>query len=227
MKIPTEAISFKEALHLVINKKAIQIKNITNKQLYCTLIKKKQQKPIVTEKKWNNQKLSDDNWKEIFKITGVLRDTKIKTFQYKVLFNLIPCNQYLHRIKRSDINTCNTCNKLDDLEHYFCECNEARIFWNSFTQWWKNFTGAEITLDTKTILLGIYENRIKNEQLNACIILAKWHIYKNRLNQEKNFFYKFLCDLKYYLRIEHTIALRNDKTYKYENIWQKIADHLT
>ena len=63
MKIPNEAISFEESLHLVINKKSIQIKNITNKQLYWTLIRKKQQKPIITEKTWNNEKLTDDNWK--------------------------------------------------------------------------------------------------------------------------------------------------------------------
>jgi hypothetical protein len=82
-------------------------------------------------------------------------------------------------------------------------------------------------LDAKTIILGIYKNRTKNEQLNACIILAKWHIYKNKLNQEKIFFYKFLCELKYFLMIEHTIALRNDKIGTYETTWQKIADNLT
>jgi hypothetical protein len=227
MKIPNEAISFEESLHLEINKKTKHIKNITNKDLYWTLIRKKQQKPIISEKTWNNQKLTYDNWKEIFKITSVLRDTKIKTFQYKVLFNLIPCNKYLKRIAKSDTDICNACNKLDDINHYLCECQEVRSFWNGFTKWWRNITGAEIVLDTKSIILGIYENRNKNEQLNACVILAKWHIYKNKLNQEQIFFYKFLCELKYFLTIEHTIALRNNTVNKYETTWQKIADNLT
>ena len=155
--------------------------------------------------------IDEDTWKTIFKIPHILKDTKIRTLQYKLLFNLIPCNLYLHGIKKSETNRCDTCQNLDDIAHYFYECQSLQFFWNSFTQWWKNMTNEHINLETKIIIVGITEMQTKNQLLNACILLAKWHIYKNKLNQSQIFFYKYLWDLKYYLVIEKSIALRNNK----------------
>jgi hypothetical protein len=116
---------------------------------------------------------------------------------------------------------------LDDIAHYFYECQTLQRFWKSFTQWWKNMTNEVISLDTKTVIVGITRMHTGNQLINACILLAKWHIYKNKLNQSQIFFYKFLCDLKYYLVIEKSIALRNNKIINYQTLWQKLEGHLT
>jgi hypothetical protein len=88
-------------------------------------------------------------------------------------------------------------------------------------------TNQSINLDTKTIIVGITNNISKNQLINACILLAKWHIYKNKLNQSQIFFYKFLCDLKYYLIIEKSIAVRNNNITTYQTLWHKLEGHLT
>jgi hypothetical protein len=201
--------------------------NLTNKDIYWTFVKDKQKKPKITQCNWNDLTISQDQWKEIFLVPNNIRDTKIKTFQYKLLFNLIPCNLYLNRIQRHDTDKCDLCQLLDDPTHYMVKCEPVRLFWNSFKQWWNGWNDDQITLTKQEILVGVLGSKFKHRTLNACLLLAKWHIYKTKNNLSTVFFYKFLCELKYYLVIEKTIALRNDGIKKYNEIWQKIESHLT
>ena len=227
MKIPTEAISSQETLTLQVKKITKNIASVTNKDMYWILVTHKQKKPIITQKSWNGLELSENQWKEIFTIPSVIRNTKIKAFQYKMLYNLTPCNVYLKRITRSDTDKCDRCPMLDDITHYIFECEQVKIFWNSFTQWWRNWTNETLDICKQTVLIGILGKTHKHKQINACILLAKWHIYKTKLDQTNVCFYKFLCELKYFLVIEKSIALRNNKLTQYSDIWQKLEDHLT
>jgi hypothetical protein len=227
MKIPTEAINFNEITCLKINTKIKPINNIKNKDMYWIFVQNVQVIPIICEKIWNKLKLTTSEWKNIFTTPKVIRNTKIRAFQYKLLYNLIPCNAYLKKIKRSITDKCDTCQELDDITHYIYECHEVKTFWDSFARWWKNCSGEVVSINKKTVLVGITENKIKNQSLNACILFAKWHIYKNKLDNSSIFFYKYLCELKYILVIEQAIAMRNNKMNTYTNMWQKIEDHLT
>jgi hypothetical protein len=225
MNVPEQAISFEEEIHLSINKVAKCIRNLKNRDLYWMLVQSIQVKPIIVESTEKSLNIDAEKWKIIFNTTMIIKDTKIRTFQHKVLYNIIPCNLYLFRIKRSISDKCELCQKLDDLGHYFYLCQPMRIFWNSFAQWWQNMTNEQIIIDKQTCLYGTLDT--KNNLLNACIILAKWHIYKTKLNLSQTFFYKYLCDLKYFLIIEKTIALRNNKLSSYQKIWQTLEDHIT
>ena len=227
MKILQEAISFQETLALNIQNRTVNLGNITNKDLYWIFVREIQIKPIITEKPWQKLEITDEQWKEIFTIPSSIRDTKIKAFQYKLLFNLVPCNKYLKKIKKSDSDKCDTCEELDDITHYILGCRQVNLFWKSFTNWWNTWTNENIKLNKQQILVGILGNKLKNKLLNACILLGKWHIYKNKLDNSEIFFYKFQCDLKYYLMIEKSIALRNNKLNLYINFWQPLEDSLT
>jgi hypothetical protein len=68
---------------------------------------------------------------------------------------------------------------------------------------------------------------IYNELLNTLLLMAKWHIHKNKLNESSVFFYKFLCELKYNIQIEKTIAIRNNTLKKYEEKWLIIEREIT
>jgi hypothetical protein len=77
------------------------------------------------------------------------------------------------------------------------------------------------------VIVGILKKTTMSETLNAIILMAKWHIYKNKLNNSETFFYKFLCELKYYIIMEKTIAQKNNKLTQYNNIWNKVEEYLT
>jgi exonuclease III len=227
IKVNREAISFTETIHVMIHKNLKPINNITNKDIYWVFIRNKQVEPIITYQMEQTLNIQHEQWKQIFTMSAVVKGTKLRAFQYKILFNLIPCNLYLHRIQRNDSDKCATCNELDDLNHYFYLCQETTTFWRSFTTWWKNMTGGQKVLSKKVILVGILDKDGNHDTLNACLILAKWHIYKNKIKESSIFFYKFLCDLKYYIQIEKTIAIKNGKIIQYNYNWQQIENYIT
>jgi hypothetical protein len=227
MKVDENAISFKEQPHLKIGKQYKPIQLITNKDIYWSFVSKKQVKPVITESIQMEFGIENEKWEEIFMLPKVIQDTKIRTFQYKILFNLIPCNLYLKRIKRSDTDKCFNCNLLDDIAHYFYECRENRNFWNSFTKWWENITGNVVSINSKVTRLGYLEDDTKKDTLNACLLLAKWYIYRCRLDQSQPFLYKYLCNLRYHIIVEKLIAIQNNRLEKYIQMWQLVDDYLT
>jgi hypothetical protein len=226
-KFALEDISFKDKIFLTINKNPKSLKMVTNKDIYWLHVKKKQQEPIIKFKLEQELGINKEDWESIFLIPKTIRNTKIKTFQYKVLFNLIPCNWYLQKIKKSDTDKCDQCGVLDDLLHYLYECEQVHTFWSRFNNWWNTMMNTDVLLDRKVVLVGCIDNIDNVDTLNACILIAKWHIYKNRLNNDGIFFYKFLCELKYALVIEKKIALRNNSLQRYNLAWEKVENFIT
>jgi hypothetical protein len=107
------------------------------------------------------------------------------------------------------------------------ECDSVKGFWKSFRIWWNNMTGQNIQLDIRLIMVGFTGQSIQAKAINACLLMAKWHLYKCKLNEDSVFFYKFLCELKYSLIIEKNIALRENRMERYYEMWQDIEDWLT
>jgi hypothetical protein len=227
MKVPPEAISFNEGIYLNIGKNAKILAQITNKDIYWILVNKIKEPPIVFSKLNLDATSQQELIKTVFTIPKIIRNTKIRAFQYKVLYKLIPCNLYLNKISKSDTDKCNKCNIQDDLKHYFYACQETIIFWTRFCSWWNMITKENIELNDINVIYGIIDEVEENETLNACILIAKWYIYKCRLNEKSIFFYSFLCDLKYFLIVEKTIALRNNNYLKYTEMWLTIEDNIT
>jgi hypothetical protein len=227
IKIPAEAISAAQNTFLKIGKVQKDISQITNKEFYWILVKSIQVEPIILIHLKREFGIQDDEWGSVFITSRALRNSRIRAFHYRILYNLIPCNLYLKRINRSDTDRCSICQELDDLVHYFCGCQQVRYFWNSFIQWWNRVYNTQLFLNNGNIILGITENVDKNEVINACLLLAKWNIYRTKLNESPVFFYNFLRDLKYHLTIEKTIALRNNKLNIYNSMWSIIENEIT
>ena len=56
-------------------------------------------------------------------------------------------------------------------------------------------TGKLIKLTEKDVMLGVMGNTASAGTLNACVLLAKWYIYKCKLSDENLFFYKHDIDI--------------------------------
>jgi hypothetical protein len=190
-------------------------------------VRKKQIKPIFMEKLQQELGIAEDEWEAILTIPKCITHTKIQVFQYKLLFNLLPCNLYLNRISKSDTDRCLVCNKLDDAAHYLFECPRVVPFWNSFMNWWNTMTTGTTYLDKRSAITGFIGKNPELQTLNACLLIAKWHIYKCNLKESQPFFYNFLCDLKQNLYIEYAIAIKKNKINNYESKWQIVEEYVT
>jgi hypothetical protein len=119
-------ITIQDELTLNLGNYSLPIKYISNKEVYWKLIRQIQV-PHVTKEKWENElNINPEKWGNIFYNSFKIRDTKIRSFQYKVLMNLVPCNLYLYRIGQINSHNCNHCGNIDHLTHYFYECEEIQ-----------------------------------------------------------------------------------------------------
>jgi hypothetical protein len=198
---------------------------MTNNELYWILVKNKQVKPIIIAK-WETMletNYSAKEWNTIFSIPRVVKDTKLRAFQYKILFRLIICNYYLNKIGKSTTDKCNKCDKVDNITHFMWECNETNIFWVQFSDWWSKSTQEKIKITKNDTIFGLLN---APDSLNACVLFAKWFVYREKINSRNTNFFKFRCELKYRLAAEKIIAINNNKLIQYQAIWEKIEQDL-
>jgi hypothetical protein len=226
MKIERNAISADEPPFVIMNKQNVPVQLITNKTIYWELIDKIKIAAVTKDKWIKLLDLNEENWENIFDVAKIIRDTKIRTFQYKLLFQLTPCNLYLYKIGRSNSFKCHFCNMIDNIKHYFYECEDTKGFWFGFQNWWKNMTNNTIIVTLKMAMIGILDKGQNSDSLNACLQMARWYIYIEKLNLNNPFLYKFLCLLKYKIKIERNICQRSNQIKQFERIWQNIEEYL-
>jgi hypothetical protein len=224
--IHRDVISSDESIYVNINKQTIPLHKINNQLIYWKLIEEIRICPI-TKNKWIDElNLNEDRWERIFEISKVTRETKIRAFQYKLLFNLTPCNLYLYRIGKSNIFKCNYCNAVDNIIHYFYECVNTKLFWKTLQNWWNILETDNLIMDKTKALVGILEKGANMDKLNFCLLLARWYIYIEKLNLQEPFFYKFVCLFKHKLKLERMISQRNDALEPFIKIWGTIEENL-
>jgi hypothetical protein len=83
-----------------------------------------------------------------------------------------------------------------------------------------------LVIDKLMALMGVKCKSNKMDKLNACLQMARWYIYSEKLNSQEPFLYKFLCIMKHNILIEKTIFLRNDLINKYNRVWGEIEEYI-
>jgi hypothetical protein len=230
MRIPKEAISNKEQLFLSCNKRTLALGITKNRDVYWEFVTRKQIKPIAAHKWCTEFDIPEDDWLSVFKTYAGLKDAKLKAFQFKILNNLIPCNLYLKRIGRSEVDTCPSCNELDDLRHYFIECLDTQSIWLQVLRWWRNITTQQLIISDRDILIGLEPRNIKVEkekQLEHIILTVKCIIYANKQLGQSISFNKVLGGIRYMMQIQKIIAVKNGRGEMYDEEWGEIENLLT
>ena len=88
-------------------------------------------KPPIALVTWDMfYEITKEEWQTIFRIPYILiRETKIQSLQFKILHRIFPCKTNLKRWKIYDIEECDECGGIEDLQYYFALCGEVRAFW--------------------------------------------------------------------------------------------------
>ena len=176
-----------------------------------------------SEEKW---KIDFDNlsWKHVYSMPFKCTiDSKLRIFQYKYLTRIIPTNTYLYKCKLASSNLCDFCNMhMETLKHMYWECSELQVFWTRI----KNFLNSKnITFDMnfKTISFGIIAKSDMDNILNFIIILAKYFIFKSKMEKcvpKSEAFFNYINERK---PIEEHIALMKDKLHANNRKWSLLS----
>jgi hypothetical protein len=155
-----------------------------------------------------------------------IRDVKIQSLQFKILHNIFPNNLRKFQWRVSPSNTCDYCDKVDDIIHHFCNCDNSNLFWHGLIEWFNRLNNTNYILNQQDILLGYVGKGDHLKQLNFILLFAKWYIYRTKYLTENLFLLEFLIELKSRLRAEKLIYIKKNELYKFEVEWSWILDEL-
>ena len=186
------------------------------------LIKKVKQTKSSSSK-WENQLdtvITSNDWYSIckrpFKVTT---DTKLQWFQYRINNNIIATNTFLYKINIRSDELCSFCQKqVETIRHLFCQCNYVKPFWKQLEYLFQKnnvtFYGNQ-GLSDRIILFGVDGDKV----VNVILLLAKFHIYRSRVQNSEPNYVSFLAEIKKYIRIVKYIAISNRNIKKFDQMW--------
>ena len=213
---------------MTFNKMTKQLTDMTTKETYMTMLTNISQTP-TSEKKWRETEpqLEDSDWQDIYQSAFKLtQDTKLQTFQFKITHRILACKANLNTWKIEENNICNFCkDEKDTIEHHLVMCNNTLEFWNQIRRWWNAVTGANLLVGIYDLIFGLpNENKDKIiNQFNFLLLLARFHIYKNKqANNDKLQVYELLIEVKTKLEAMHQISLEQNRERKFEDSWSEL-----
>ena len=173
--------------------------------------------------------IEEVEWAKVFTLPyNLVRDTKLQSFQYKLLNRLIPCQYNLHLWKLANNNQCLFCAEQDTIEHLFYECHTVQYFWESLENWIANTLQTHVRLSILDILFGT-QNESHDPilfHIDYCVLIGKWYIHTQRLKEKSLFFIEYLQILKGFINTEKYILCIQQKQDWFERKWKLLYDAL-
>ncbi len=174
---------------MVIKGKSYHIWEITTKAFYDTLVEENTLQSRA-EIYWRN-KINDNQvgqkWKDIW--TFKLKDTtdiRLKNFNLKLLYNIVPVNGNLYKWKLSSNEECTTGNVKEDISNAFLLCEKIKSFWS----WLENIICVlkekykTFKMNNHTLIFGCNIQNKHFRLLNFILNCALFVIYKCIVNFE-------------------------------------------
>jgi hypothetical protein len=203
---------------------------LTSKKVYWKLLGKTVKQATAIEQ-WISlfPFLHDNDLDDIFIIPKTVTETRLQSFQYKLLHRIFPCNYKLFKWSIVESPKCNNCDLVDTQEHYFFYCNESRSFWNSVETWLRELYNVHIPLKITDVMFGIPHRKTQDNMLyilNFVTVYGKWYIYTRKKECKRLIFARFKKYLKYTLSVEYQVAINKNKQSEFKNRWSFIVSNL-
>ena len=135
-------------------------------------------------------KLTDIDWTKIYTLPRITTiESSLRTFQYKILNNILYLNERLFKINMVESPLCFLCNQaFESVLHLFCTCTKTCNLWRQLCAWLANQNVMlPSNLESQTAILGFWNEPMKDLKLiNHVILMFKHYIYlkkKKRLVQ--------------------------------------------
>ena len=221
----TEEIKTDELLH----KKLHNYKKLKTNDIYWTLLEKNHecQKITTTQAYWQEKyNLDIDDFKYFLLLPyKSTRRTTLQALQYKIIYKIINCNYWLHKITIIDSPKCRFCTQQETVEHFFYGCKITKEFWYAFQTWWNINTCQNINIIYEyDVVLGYKRDKEENKVFNCCILIAKHMIYNNKNTNTQPDIYKFHCALKDFITIEKYIATNQNSLDSMKDDWGDLME---
>lgn len=155
------------------------------------------------------------------------RETKLQSFQYRVINRILPCQVFLKRIKISDTDECPFCGDRDTIAHYLAHCTVVSSFWDRICSWFRD--AADLYLDqlsTKERVFGLPKECHQSRVINFILLHIRFYIYRQKLYHEGRLdLTQWLAEFKTKLKVEQWISKRMGTPASFQ-CWRGILNEL-
>ena len=201
-------------------KASLTTKGITCKQSRSIFVKRKFKEPLA------NNRLRTLGVNELDKINEIhslsfkmTKETKLSIFQFKIIHNILPHKVLLHKMKITDSDLCLYCGSQETLQHLLASCPSLRTFWSDVLTWWNSSSTCNILFDEPKILYGYNSGDPRCLLLNYYILIAKFHIFRSKIDSKSPTFPAFMALLKEKLLVYKAAAVANKTLQNFQTRW--------
>ena len=166
--------------------------------------------------------MSEEEWTDVFLRPYIcLRETKLQSFQYKIIHRIINCNKKLFDMRIKNSPLCTYCDQTDDIGHFFFLCKDVYEFWREICTWWNtlDYDGVDFPAypNVKTIIFGSQDDTEGVAVLNFSIFHIKYYIYRQRLFHDNVFrLHEIQNVIVAKLEIEKNICQKENRNHKFD-----------
>ena len=166
--------------------------------------------------------MSEEEWTDVFLRPYIcLRETKLQSFQYKIIHRIINCNKKLFDMRIKNSPLCTYCDQTDDIGNFFFLCKDVYEFWREICTWWNtlDYDGVDFPAypNVKTIIFGSQDVTEGVAVLNFCIFHIKYYIYRQRLIHDNVFrLHEIQNVIVAKLEIEKNICQKENRNHKFD-----------
>ena len=205
--------------------------NAKNKDIYDALIRTETQIPIGFEKWCLDYPINFESIASIFCLAkSCTVDIFTQCFQYKILCQTLPTQEYLFRYRVPDVinNHCIMCNfERCTIEHCLIDCEKIQAFLDLARNWLVREIEGGFHLNREHMIFGIYNNLVRNKGLNHFLLeLKKFLFYTVRGDWESPadlLFSRFLSKIKFLIIKEKYISKLRGKYEAFTEKWEQFT----
>ena len=126
-----------------------------------------------------------------------------------------------NKLKKVASPSCPFCpSDSQNIRHLFISCPQASSFWYKFQSWYSTVSKASLLLSEPEVLFGITRPCAYRLTLNHLIILGKYLLYINALNNIRFVFSDFISFAHDKIEIEKYIAAMSNSERKFQQKWK-------
>ena len=142
----------------------------------------------------------------------VTTDSSLRSFQYKILNNILYLNGRLYKFNIVDSPLCSLCGAYNEsIKHLFCTCTVTQRLWDQLKSWMHEVISFPI-LEPKTVILGLWSEKTSNYILiNHIVLLFKCYIFLKRKESKHISFNRLKAFIKYVENTDNQIPSRKQK----------------
>ena len=149
-------------------------------------------------------------------------DTKLRWFQYRLMYRILPTQKYLYKMKIVNSPTCLFCNiEEDSIVHMLWDCSKVQCFWNKFVEWIKeNFPHcSQVCLSKELIILGKKNGFYSDKVFDLLILIGKYYVYCCKVKNTVPNINVFLHIARRRFKVERQIAISKGVYHKFVTTW--------